>query len=94
MQFGGARWSLGGPGWSPGAARGFPGGFGEQNECFRNGVFGPLAPREGVWGVPTSIIVRNLTPTGARLARKVLQDDNLAPFSSDKIRGKIAPRRG
>ena len=85
MQFGGARWSLGGPGWSPGAARGFPGGFGEQNECFRNGVFGPLAPREGVWGVPTSIIVRNLTPTGARLARKVLQDDNLAPFSSDKI---------
>ena len=50
MQFGGARWSLGGPGWSPGAARGFPGGFGEQNECFRNGVFGPSAPREGVWG--------------------------------------------
>ena len=50
MQFGGARWSLGGPGWSPGAARGFPGGFGEQNECFRNGVFGPLVLREGVWG--------------------------------------------
>ena len=47
MQFGGARWSLGGPGWSPGAARGFPGGFGEQNECFRNGVFGPPAPRGG-----------------------------------------------
>ena len=89
MQFGGARWSLGGPGWSPGAARGFPGGFGEQNECFRNGVFGPLVPREGVWGVPTSIIVRNLTPSGARLARKVLWGDNLTPFSSDKIRAKI-----
>ena len=33
-QFGGARWSLGGPGWSPGAARGLPGGFGAQKECF------------------------------------------------------------
>ena len=62
MQFDGARWSLGGPGLSPGAARGFPGGFGKQNECCRNGVFGPLAPREGVWRVPTSIIVRNMTP--------------------------------
>ena len=76
--------------WSLGAARGFPGGFGEQNECFRNGVFGPLAPREGVWGVPTSIIVRNLTPSGARLAGKVSRGDNLAPFSSDKIRAKSA----
>ena len=73
MQFGGARWSLGGPGWSPGAARGFPGGFGGQNECFRNGVFGPLVPREGVLWDPTSILVRNLTPTGARLVIKVLQ---------------------
>ena len=42
-------------------------------------------PREGVLGVPTSIIVRNLTPSGARLARKVLWGDNLTPFSSDKI---------
>ena len=89
MQFGDARWSLGGPGWSQGAARRFPGGFGEQNECFRNGVFGPLVPREGVLGVPTSIIVRNWTPSGARLARKVFWDDNLAPLSSDKIQAKI-----
>ena len=86
MQFGGARWSLGGPGWSPGAARGFPGGFGEQNECFRNGVFGPPAAKRGGLGVPTSIIVRNLTPQCTRLAGKVSQGDNLAPFSSDKIR--------
>ena len=34
MQFGGARWSLGGPGWSPVAARGLPGGFKPQKECF------------------------------------------------------------
>ena len=32
MQFGGAMWSLGGPGWSPGAARGLPGGFRAQKE--------------------------------------------------------------
>ena len=35
MHFGGARCSLGGPGWSPGAARGLPGGFRAQNECIR-----------------------------------------------------------
>ena len=29
------------------------------------------------------------TPYDARLVRKVLQDDDLAPFSSDKIRAKI-----
>ena len=29
------------------------------------------------------------TPYDARLVRKVLQDDNPAPFSSDKIRAKI-----
>ena len=40
-------------------------------------------------GVPTSIIVRNLTPSGARLAGKVSRGDNLAPFSSDKIRARI-----
>ena len=34
MQFDNARWSLGGPGWSPGVARGLPGGYGVQNECF------------------------------------------------------------
>ena len=42
-----------------------------------------------VLGVPPSIIVRNRAPCGAGLARKVLWDDNLAPFSSDKIRAKI-----
>ena len=46
----------------------------------QNGVF---------WGVSSPILVRNRAPCGARLARKVLQDDNLAPFSSDKIRAKI-----
>ena len=35
MQFGGARRSLGGPGWSPDAARGLPGGYRAQNEGFR-----------------------------------------------------------
>ena len=30
------------------------------------------------------------TPYDARLVRKVLQDDDLAPFSSDKIRAKSA----
>ena len=65
------------------------GGFGEQNECFRNGVFGPSGAKRGVLGVSTSIIVRNLTPSGTRLAGKVSRGDNLAPFSSDKIRAKI-----
>ena len=31
----------------------------------------------------------NLTPGGAGLVMKVLLDDNLTPFSSDKIRAKI-----
>ena len=35
MQFGGARWSLGGPGWPPSAAGGLPGGYREKNESFR-----------------------------------------------------------
>ena len=35
MQFGGARWSLGGPGWSPGTAGGLPGGFRARKECIR-----------------------------------------------------------
>ena len=39
--------------------------------------------------LPPSIIVRNRDPFGAGLARKVLWDGNLAPFSSDKIRAKI-----
>ena len=47
-----------------------------------------MAPRAGgggLGGVPSYVIVRNQTPSGGRLARKVLWDDNLAPFSSDKI---------
>ena len=39
--------------------------------------------------LPPSIIVRNRAPFGAGLARKVLWEDDLAPFSSDKIRAKI-----
>ena len=35
MQFGDARWSLGGHGWPPSAARGLPGGYRAQNESFR-----------------------------------------------------------
>ena len=31
----------------------------------------------------------NLTPDGGGLVMKVLWDDNLTPFSSDKIRAKI-----
>ena len=47
--------------------------------------FAPWRQDGWVLGVPPSIIVRNRAPCVARLARKVLQDDNLAPFSSDKI---------
>ena len=48
VQFGDARWSLGGPGWSPGAARGLPGGYRaimNVSESLGKGVFCPLAPR-------------------------------------------------
>ena len=61
MQFGGARWSLGVPGWCPGTARGLPGGFWAQKECvgkLRKKVF--LAPwhQEGwVLGVPLYVLV-------------------------------------
>ena len=51
-----------------------------------------LAPwrQEGwVLVVPPSIIVCNLTPDDDGPPRKVSQGDNLAPFSSDKIRAKI-----
>ena len=70
-------------------------------KSFGKGVFCPLAPR--VLGAPSSIIVRNCTPSGARLGRKVLWDDDVAPFSSDKIcedfisgnhSHNLAPRRG
>ena len=39
--------------------------------------------------VPPSVIVSNWTPSGDGLVIKVLWDDNLTPFSSDKIRAKI-----
>ena len=69
MQFGGARRSLGGPGWSPGIARGLPGCNRAQNEGFIK--FGKRCfwPPGGVWGVPPYIIVRNQIPNGARQAR-------------------------
>ena len=41
-------------------------------------------------GVGFRGIVCNLTPNDDGLMRKVWQDDNLAPFSSDKIRAKSA----
>ena len=84
MQFGGARWSLGGPGWSPDAAGGLPGGFGAQKECFgklrKRGFSAPWHQYGLVLGV-----LCDLTPNSDGLVRKVWQDDNLAPFSSDKI---------
>ena len=70
---------------------GFPGGLRAQNECskkFGKKCFLTLVPR--VLGAPSSIIVRNRTPSGARLVRKVFWDDDLALFSSDKIRAKSA----
>ena len=71
-----------------GTARGLPGGYRAQNESFRKfgkRCFLPPDGKSGVWRVSPSIIVRNWTPSGARLARKVFWDDNLAPISSDKI---------
>ena len=77
------------PGCCQGVARWF---LGAKRMCWKveKKVF--LAPwRQDGWvlGVPPSIIVKNRAPCGAGLARKVLWDDNLAPFSSDKIRAKI-----
>ena len=89
MQFGGARWSLGGPWWSPGAAGRLSGGYMAQNECIKKFEKGCFLPPGGGLGVPLYVILRNLTPSGARVMRKVLQDDTLTPFSSDKIRAKI-----
>ena len=51
--------------------------------------YGPWRQDGWVLGLPPSIIVRNRAPFGAGLARKVLWEDDLAPFSSDKIRAKI-----
>ena len=62
MQFGDARWSLCGPGWPPGAARGLPGGYRAKKnvlESLKNRAFCSLAARGGVWGVPPSILVKN-----------------------------------
>ena len=53
MQFGGARWSLGGRMWSPGAARGLFCGYMAQNEClkkFEKGCFWP--PGRGLGFLP------------------------------------------
>ena len=52
--------------------------------------YGPWRQDGWVLGLPASIIVRNRAPFGAGLDRKVLWDDNLAPFISDKIRAKYA----
>ena len=51
--------------------------------------YGPWRQDGWVLGLPPSIIVKNRAPFGAGLARKVLWEDDLAPFSSDKIRAKI-----
>ena len=82
MQCGGAR-------WSPGAARGLFGGYKAQNECLKKFEKGCFWPPGGGVGVPLNVMLGNLTPSGARLMRTVLLDDNPAPFSSDKIRAKI-----
>ena len=93
MQFGGARRSLGGPGWSPGIARGLPGCNRAQNEGFIK--FGKRCfwPPGGVWGAPPYIIVRNKIPNGARQARNMLWDDDPAPFISSNHSHDRAPRR-
>ena len=52
MQFVGARWSLGGPRWSPGAARGLFGGYKAQNECLKKFEKGCFWPPGGGLGVP------------------------------------------
>ena len=71
MQFCGARWSMEGPWWSPGAAGGLSGGYMAQNECLKKFEKGCFWPPGGGLGVPLYVILRNLTPSGARLMRKV-----------------------
>ena len=68
---------------------GLSGGYMAQNECIKKFEKGCFWPPGGGLGVHLYVILRNLTPRGARLMRKVLQDDTLALFSSDKIRAKI-----
>ena len=79
MQFDDARWSLGGPGWSPGTARGLPGGYRSQNECFRK--FGkrcfwpPGTKRGGLGGILPPILGRTRPPginTGAHEAGEAI----------------------
>ena len=83
----GGQWGVpGGPRVLPG---GLPGGIMAQNECLKKFEKGCFWPPGGGLGVPLYVILRNLTPSGARLMRKVLQDDNPAPFSSDNIQAKI-----
>ena len=88
MSFKGARWSRGAsrvpqalPGSCSVAVRQEMDVFGS----LRKSLFDPLASLEVVLWAPPSIIVSNLTPGGAGLVMKVLWDDNLTPFSSDKI---------
>ena len=80
MQFGDARWSLGGPGWSPGTARGLPGGYRSQNECFRK--FGkrcfwpPGTKRGGLGGIlPPFEGARILAARGRQVRRADREGD-------------------
>ena len=75
------RWSRVVPGRCRGVARWFWGAKRMLWKVEENGFFCSLAPI----GVSFSGIVCNLTPYYDGLVRKVLQGDNLAPFSSDKI---------
>ena len=73
------------PGHCQGVARWF---LGAKRMCWKveKKVF--LAPwhQEGwVLGVPLYVLVGKWTPGGAGLVMKVLWDDNLTPFSGDKI---------
>ena len=47
MQFGAAKWSLGGPWGSLGAARGLSGGYMAKNECLRKFEKGCFLPSGG-----------------------------------------------
>ena len=90
MQFGGARWSMGVPGGPRVLPGGLSGGYMAHNECLKKFEKGCFWPPGGGLGVPLYVILRNLTPSGARLMRKLLWDDNSTPFSSDKIRARLA----
>ena len=71
MQFGGARHSLGGPRVLPGGCLVVIGDKLKVLESLGNGVFGPLAPRGGVWGDPPPILGHIGPPWCQERARKV-----------------------